>query len=341
MAEKKVIVERRPVQNARSGASARPGSAGTGSRTSPPVRRETAQTGAKTEKAPSPAVSEEVEKTARKLLAQREKRRKRILVAAILVAIGSVVYLGAYSYYEYRTSHTYQMLSNVRERERGSDSGSVSPSQTATEDPVEIHYTDGQTIAANVLPEYEDLLKYNKKLIGWLKIADTNIDYPVMQTDDNEYYLTHNLKQEYDKNGSIFMDTACDVLKPSTNFILYGHHMRSGNMFGNLTKYEKESYWEKHKLITFDTIYEHGTYEVMYVFRSHVYAADEIAFKYYQFIDCNGEVEFASNMEEMAKMSLYDTGVTATYGDRLLTLSTCDYEEAEGRFVVVAKRIGD
>ncbi len=77
----------------------------------------------------------------------------------------------------------------------------------------------------------------------------------------------------------------------------------------------------------------------MYVFRSHVFKAEDVSFKYYQFIDAYSEVEFDSYMKEMAEMSLFDTGVTASYGDQLLTLSTCDYEEENGRFVVVAKRI--
>ena len=179
----------------------------------------------------------------------------------------------------------------------------------------------------------------NKKLIGWVKIADTNIDYPVMQTSDNEYYLDHNLNQEYDRNGSIFMDKDCDVLKPSTNYILYGHHMKSGKMFGKLHLYEKEDYYKKHPYIQFDTIYEEGTYEVMYVFRSRVYQKDEVVFKYYQFFEVATPEEFDSNMNEMKQLSLYDTGVTARYGDKLITLSTCDNSEQDGRFVVVAKKI--
>ena len=159
-----------------------------------------------------------------------------------------------------------------------------------------------------------------------------------MQTTDNEYYLDHNLNQEYDKNGSIFMDKDCDVLKPSTNLILYGHHMKSGQMFGGLSLYSDQSYYEKHPCIQFDTIYEKGLYEIMYVFRSRVYSEDEIVFKYYQFIDAQSEQEFDSYMNDMEGMSLYDTGVTAQYGDRLLTLSTCDYQEKNGRFVVVAKK---
>ena len=110
-------------------------------------------------------------------------------------------------------------------------------------------------------------------------------------------------------------------------------------MFGNLDKYKSSDYCKKHSVITFDSIYEKASYEVMYVFLSHIYNEDEVTFKYYQFIDADTQQEFDSNMRAMAEMSLYDTGVEAEFGDTLLTLSTCDYEETNGRFVVVAKRI--
>ena len=129
------------------------------------------------------------------------------------------------------------------------------------------------------------------------------------------------------------------MVRRNTNLIIYGHHMKSGKMFGNLNSYSNEEYGKKHSLIQFDTIYEKGTYEVMYVFRSRIYNEDEVVFKYYQFFDAASETEFNSNMQEMAALSLYDTGVTASYGDELLTLSTCDSSETDGRFVVVAKRV--
>ena len=215
-------------------------------------------------------------------------------------------------------------------------SGSASAESTGP-----LYTLDDETEAKEVLDEYKNLLIANRKLIGWVKIDGTYIDYPVMQTDDNEYYLDHNLNQEYDKNGTIFMDKDCDVLKPSTNYILYGHHMKNGRMFGQLDLYQNESYYKEHPYISFDTIYEKGTYQVMYVFRSRVYKETEIVFKYYQFIDANSEQEFDSYMKEMADMSFYDTGVTAEYGDQLLTLSTCDYQETDGRFVVVAKKVAE
>ncbi len=265
-------------------------------------------------------------------LKRREKRRRLTIVLCSVTAIACLGYFGAYSYYNYRTESDYDALSALKEKEPVFQGGEPAA-------PV-IHYNSDEPVEIpEVLEEYKNLLNKNKRLIGWVKIDDTNIDYPVMQTVDNEYYLDHNLNQEYDKNGSIFMDKDCDVLKPSTNLILYGHHMKSGKMFGDLDQYEQESYYEEHKYINFDTIYEKGLYEVMYVFRSRVYSEAEVVFKYYQFIDALSEVEFNSYMDEMAAISLYDTGVTAEYGDRLLTLSTCDYQEKNGRFVVVARKV--
>ena len=268
-------------------------------------------------------------------LKKRESRRKLIILGCSLAAAGFLGYFGVYSYFDYRTGSTYDELSNLR----NNAASSSRPAPTQDDSGPQFTLDDTTAEPREVLEEFQALLNKNQKLIGWLKIADTNIDYPVMQTSDNEYYLDHNLNQEYDKNGSIFMDKDCDVLTPSTNYILYGHHMKSGQMFGTLDKYSSESYYEEHPVIEFDTIYEKGVYEVMYVFRSHVYSEEEIAFKYYQFIDVNSEQEFDSYMQEMAAMSLYDTGVTAEYGDQLLTLSTCDYQEKDGRFVVVAKKI--
>ncbi len=262
-------------------------------------------------------------------LKRGERRRKIVVAIASVVAAVSFAYFGIYYYFSARTSAEYMQLASLK--------GSTVLAKSQPKNEFSLHK---QTIRMpDVLEEYQTLYQKNKKLIGWLKIDDTIIDYPVMQTSDNEYYLEHNFNQEYDKNGSLFLDYACSVYPRSTNLIIYGHHMKSGQMFGQLQRYAKESYGEKHSLIQFDSIYEKATYQVMYVFRSQVYNDDDFVFKYYQFIDANSEEEFNSYMSEMEEMSLYDTGVTASYGDSLLTLSTCDNSQTDGRFVVVAKRI--
>ena len=264
-------------------------------------------------------------------LKKRERIRKVIIVLCLGVAAGCFAYLGIYTY---QTGRLDSYMNSQRQL-----IGTTGIVSEQTPETVVIHYNNEEIIVPDVLDDYKTLYTLNQNLIGWVKIDDTYIDYPVLQTTNNEYYLDHNFDQEQDKNGSIFLDKDCMVLPRSTNLIIYGHHMRSGRMFGQLNKYSSQSFYEDHKYIQFDTIYEKGTYEVMYVFRSKIYEESEIVFKYYQFIDAASELEFNSYMREMAAMSLYDTGVTAEYGDELLTLSTCDYYTDDGRFVVVAKRI--
>lgn len=257
-----------------------------------------------------------------KQLKIQERRHKALILTLAIFAIACFSYVGFYYFYYEKNNIEYDKLAELKDETTG----------------LKINLTENKE-APPMLKKYETLYKKNKRLIGWLKIDDTNIDYPVMQTGNNEYYLDHNFNQEYDKNGSLFLDKDCNAAFPNTNMIIYGHHMKTGNMFGNLNYYSKESYYKEHPQIRFDTIYEEGLYDIMYVFRSRIYNEEEIVFKYYQFFDVTSEDEFYSYMEEMAKLSLYDTGVMASYGDRLITLSTCDSSEEDGRFVVVAKKV--
>lgn len=265
------------------------------------------------------------------VLTKKEAAVRRVVMAVLFLT--AVLCLGYFTYYcidAWKVDKESRRLASVKENTTVND--------MYKDEIVEVD--NGEEIKTyKVLDQYKSLYNSNKTLIGWIKIADTIIDYPVMQTGDNTYYLEHNSNLEEDRNGALFLDTNCDIKNPGSNYIIYGHNMKSGKMFGSLEKYESADYCAGHRYIRFDTIYEEGTYEVMYVFRSHVYKQEEVVFKYYQFYDANSEEEFQSYMNEMEEMSFYDTGVTASYGDMLLTLSTCDYEETNGRFVVVAKRI--
>lgn len=269
---------------------------------------------------------EDMRKEIKRQMRRSDKRRTFFVVLMSLVGLCSLAYLIFYGIEYAHNEAKFDELSTLVNEEAGAKEYSVTL------------VSDDKTMPP-ILKKYESVYQKNQKIVGWLTIEDTDIDYPVMQTVNNDYYLDHNFNQEYDKNGSIFMDKDCTPAFPNDNMIIYGHHMKSGRMFGNLNRYAKESYYKEHPIIHFDTIYEEGTYKVMYVFRSRIYSEDEIVFKYYKFIDATSEDEFRSNMEEMEKLSLYDTGVTARYGDKLITLSTCDSSENNGRFVVVAKKI--
>lgn len=203
-----------------------------------------------------------------------------------------------------------------------------------------------------ILLEYEELYNQNNDMIGWLKIEDTVIDYPVMQTmDDENYYLNRNFEKEDDKNGCLIMDTDSVVgegsgeygyaegKEPSSNLIIHGHNMKAGNMFGDLTLYEDEAYGKEHNIICFDSLYEKREYELISVFYSQVFYQHEEVFKYYKFFQADTQEEFDDWYNNIKQMSLYDTGVEAELGDEFITLSVCAYHVEDGRFVVVGKRV--
>ncbi len=228
----------------------------------------------------SHASEADLEREAQKFLKRRERQRRLFIAACAVVAVVCVGYFGYYQFMASRTQNSYDALAELKEK----DPSTVPDIQVTVRDEA-----GEEEIILTVLDEYKTLYNKNRSLIGWLKIDDTNIDYPVMQSPNPDYYLTHNFNQEYDNNGSIFLDPDCDIVHRNTNLILYGHHMRSGKMFGSLDSYSSEAFYEEHKYITFDTIYEKGTYEVMYVFRSRIYNEDEIVFKYYQFKDVDSQ----------------------------------------------------
>lgn len=190
--------------------------------------------------------------------------------------------------------------------------------------------------------QLEELQKENNEIIGWLEIEDTNINLPVCQTTDNDFYLSHNYKKEKSKGGSLFLDKNFDLINGSSNYLIYGHRNTQGLMFEDLLKYSKEDFYNNHKTIKFTTNKDDSVYEIISVFYSRVYYKKEKdVFRYYNFVNANNEEEYNDFVNNCKKSSIYDTGVTANYGDQLLTLSTCEYSQEDGRFVVVAKKVNN
>ena len=191
----------------------------------------------------------------------------------------------------------------------------------------------------SVLTSLASLYAQNPDLAGWLKIEDTQIDYPVMFTPrDEDFYLARNFDKQPDKNGSLLIQKECEPFKPGTNIIIHGHHMKSGKMFASLDGYKEKSYWQEHPTIRFDTLYERGEYEVIAVFLSQVYCKNETVFKYYQFFNADTQAEFDDFVNNIKALALYNTGVDANFGDTFITLSTCSYHTENGRLVVMARK---
>lgn len=191
-----------------------------------------------------------------------------------------------------------------------------------------------------ILPEYAELYRQNNDLIGWICIEDTKINYPVMQSVSNpDFYLKHGFDKGYTNYGCPYVGENCDVTKPSDNLIIYGHHMKDGSMFSNLEKFKNKDFWKEHRTIRFDSLYEKQTYEVIAVFKTVVYTDSANEFRYYRFSDAETPEQFDEYIYKCKEKALYDTGVSAEYGDKLITLSTCEYSNANGRLVLVAKKV--
>lgn len=211
----------------------------------------------------------------------------------------------------------------------------------------------GEKTPEDMLPKMRSYYEKNNDCVGWLKVDDMVIDYPVMQTPENEdYYLDRNFEGNPDQAGCLIMDTDSvvgdgtkehdymDGTKPSTNLIIHGHNMRNGSMFGDLDKYRKQDFERSHNIIKFCSLYEEREYEVISVFLSQVYMAKQTdVFKYYKFFEAYTPEEFDDFYKNIKKLQLYDTGVTAEFGDEFITLSVCAYHVENGRLVVVGKRI--
>lgn len=161
------------------------------------------------------------------------------------------------------------------------------------------------------------------------------LTYPVMQTPNKpDFYLKRSFDKSYSDYGVPYIDEAC-MTGISNNLVIYGHHMNDGSMFADLCKYTDADFCKEHPKIAFDTLSNLGKYEVVAAFK---FNTNRETFKYNEYTLMD-EVQFAEFMENIHARQLYDTGVTAEYGDQLLTLSTCEYTYPNGRFVVVAKKV--
>ncbi len=191
-----------------------------------------------------------------------------------------------------------------------------------------------------ILDQYAILYSMYPDVVGWIQVDGTPIDYPVMQDrTGNEYYLKHNFEGKEDNKGAPFIaaDSCIDPL--DKNVVIFGHNVSDGSQFGSLDLYLDPAFYEKHPTITFDTIYETGTYQIVAVVKTHVKNEDESGFRYYWFHNYENRGEFQGLLDFIKENQLYDTGETLAYGDTTIMLSTCEYTVDNGRLVIIAKRV--
>ena len=180
------------------------------------------------------------------------------------------------------------------------------------------------------------LYEENKDIVGWLKIDNTTINYPIMQNiNDPNYYLRRDFYKNYSSYGTPYMAKQCNL--NSDNIVIYGHHMKNNKMFGELEKYKSKDFYNNHKIITFTTLEKVYSYEIFAVFKTTVYTKN--TFRYYENINFENKKMYNDFINICKDKSLYQTGIEIKDKEKLITLSTCEYSNKNSRLVIVARKI--
>lgn len=187
----------------------------------------------------------------------------------------------------------------------------------------------------------ELLLEENSDFKGWITIAGTKIDNPFYQTENNEFYLTHNQKKQKSAYGALFLDCENTLTESEqdSNLVIYGHNMKNGSMFAGLTKYKSLSFYNANPTVEFSTLYGKYTYKVYAAFVLNASKSDDNGYIYNIFRKrfSNG-ADFDDWKDEALSRSIINTGVDVEFGDDIITLVTCSYDFDNARFVVMARK---
>jgi len=197
--------------------------------------------------------------------------------------------------------------------------------------PSPIHWPDDPRHGLEVRTSFRELLALNDDVVGWLRIENTPVDYPVVQAEDNEFYLTRGFERQPNVNGSIFMDYR-NGPGADRHLIVYGHNMKNGTMFTPLLKYESRYYFDAHPVIELNTLYEDTRWEIFSVHFTDIHHD-------YIRVDFAGDDDYLAFAQDLQSRSLHPTDIELRADDIILTLSTCTSISDESRFAVHARLI--
>lgn len=282
------------------------------------------------------------------ILSRRKKHLFKKIISRIItiVALTVFVYAGyglfdiVMDYYKNRKTLndlqvTFYDSANAEDNNLSDQENLIGVSNNDDDSDTYKEYVDDTQTTPTIQPKFDDLLKQNEDVVGWITVDGTQIDYPILQAEDNVKYLNRNFYHEESRAGSIFLDYRNDIqLDDERNIVVYGHRMKDGSMFQHITKFLDEDFFKEHRTIEFDTLYEHYEAEIFAVYNTLT------TFDYIQtyFED---EHDYENLLTEIKNYSKFDAGVEVTADDKIITLSTCDYvlDQDQGRLVLHAKLI--
>jgi len=216
------------------------------------------------------------------------------------------------------------------------------PTAAPTEAPE--HYVLGAPIGfePGLTGKAKTLLEYNADTVGWITIPNTLVDEPIVQSDDNAFYLDTGFDHKPYRAGTVFMDFrdtfGYDEASQSDNILLYGHNMANNTMFGSLRRYRQDlTYWKRAPFIELESNYQHYTYVIFGLVITD--GSAEATWRYWDMEDFESQDEFDAYVETVRLKNMADIPLDVKYGDKLLTLSTCYSDADDSRFLVIARRV--
>ena len=291
---------------------------------------------------------------------EQKQKGKKLGVAGVMCILAAVVCLGYYGvtlWQEHLESQEFERLQSMQNltghliRESSVDDEQGDSGETEEKSKGSAKNTKASKNKKNVkkkidpadltvLKKYKELYKQNKDLAGWLSIEGTVINYPVLQTGKKnaDFYLHHDFEKKESDHGTLFVDARNDYVNRDTNLIIYGHNMRDGTMFGGLKSFMDQEYFKNHQKLVFDTIYEKAEYRIVAVCLSKVNYQDDHTFRYYNFLNASNKEEFQAFLANIQQLTVFDQKIDISYGDELLTLSTCNSYVQDGRLFLIAKK---
>lgn len=199
--------------------------------------------------------------------------------------------------------------------------------------------TYANNLSLRISATFYQLQQKNPDIVAWLEIPGLVQEAVVLK--NNQYYLTHNLLKEKSVTGALFLDESTDLSKPPIQYIVHGHNMKEGSMFGSLKKYKvKDSkFYHSNALVTFNTQYENGEYVIFAVCETSINPSSSRYLPFWVHTNFQSAVEFDNYVKKIRDLSHFHSPIDVEAGDRLLLLSTCLGSDEEARLVVVARRI--
>jgi len=248
-----------------------------------------------------------------------EIARKLTFIVSFFILVICIVNISNYYIKSYLTTRGNKNLDSIYNNESNSSS-------------------NDSKYPAGIMPNFTTLYDVNSDIKGWIIIPNTVINYPVVETSDNSYYLSKGFNKTDDNNGTLFLDYRDNINPMSQNLIIYGHEMRNGQMFHSIRNYAKVDFYNSSPIITFNTLYSNEKWKVFAAFIANTVPSQGYVFNYL-ITNFSSSNDFTSFINEVKARSLIETSVDINPNDTLLTLSTCTYELPEARFVVMARRV--